>query len=94
MSSMPRDLAARHPAEVEPIAADLTRRGAGPGAETPLLDLATIHLRFSYRPVLYSRTQPGKAARLTPDRMLFVVVVVKGLAGFSLPTARTAAWPA
>jgi len=42
---MSRDLAAGQPAEVEPILADLTRRGAELGTKTPLLDLATIHLR-------------------------------------------------
>ena len=41
---MSRDLAAGQPTEVEPIVADLTRRGAELGAKTPLLDLATIHL--------------------------------------------------
>ena len=42
---MSRDLAAGQPTEVEPILADVTRRGAGLGTKTPLLDLATIHLR-------------------------------------------------
>jgi hypothetical protein len=36
---MSRDLAARQPTEVEPIPADLTRRGAELGRKTPLLDL-------------------------------------------------------
>jgi hypothetical protein len=33
------------PTEAKPILADLTRRGAELGTKTPLLDLATIHLR-------------------------------------------------
>ena len=38
--------------------------------------------------------RPDQQLACRPDRILFVVVVVKGLAGFSLPTARRAAWPA
>ena len=51
---MSRDLAAGQPTEVGPIVADLTRRGAEPGTKTPLLDLATIHLR-----VYNNRLRPG-----------------------------------
>jgi 2-dehydropantoate 2-reductase len=44
-SSMSRDLADGRPTEVEPVLADLASRGAALGQPTPLLDLATMHLR-------------------------------------------------
>jgi 2-dehydropantoate 2-reductase len=44
-SSMSRDLAEGRPVEVEPILADLASRGAALAEPTPLLDLATMHLR-------------------------------------------------
>lgn len=44
-SSMFRDLIEGRPVEVEPILADLAERGAALGVLTPLLDLATMHLR-------------------------------------------------
>jgi len=36
----------------------------------------------------------GAQALVRADRILFVVVVVKWLAGFSSPTAQTVAWAA
>ena len=44
-SSMSRDLADGRPVEVESVLADLASRGAALGVPTPLLDLATMHLR-------------------------------------------------
>jgi 2-dehydropantoate 2-reductase len=44
-SSMSRDLAEGRPVEVEPVLADLASRGAALAEPTPLLDLATMHLR-------------------------------------------------
>jgi 2-dehydropantoate 2-reductase len=44
-SSLSRDVAEGRPAEVEQVLADLARRGADHGIETPLLDLATMQLR-------------------------------------------------
>jgi 2-dehydropantoate 2-reductase len=44
-SSMSRDLADGRPVEVEPVLADLASRGSAFGVPTPLLDLATMHLR-------------------------------------------------
>ena len=45
-SSMSRDVAEGRPAEVEQVLADLARRGADYGIETPLFDLATMQLRI------------------------------------------------
>ena len=44
-SSMSRDLADGRPVEVESVLADLASRGSALGVPTPLLDLATMHLR-------------------------------------------------
>jgi 2-dehydropantoate 2-reductase len=44
-SSLSRDVADGRPAEVEEVLADLARRGAGHGINTPLFDLATMQLR-------------------------------------------------
>ncbi len=44
-SSMSRDLADGRPVEVESVLADLASRGSAFGVPTPLLDLATMHLR-------------------------------------------------
>jgi 2-dehydropantoate 2-reductase len=44
-SSMSRDLADGRPAEVESVLADLASRGSALAVPTPLLDLATMHLR-------------------------------------------------
>jgi 2-dehydropantoate 2-reductase len=44
-SSMSRDLADGRPVEVESVLADLASRGAALAVPTPLLDLATMHLR-------------------------------------------------
>ncbi len=44
-SSLYRDMAAGAPTEVEPILGDLTASARHLGIETPLLDLATLHLR-------------------------------------------------
>jgi 2-dehydropantoate 2-reductase len=44
-SSMFRDLTDGRPVEVEPVLADLAERGTALGVLTPLLDLATMHLR-------------------------------------------------
>jgi 2-dehydropantoate 2-reductase len=48
-SSMSRDLADGRPVEVEPVLADLASRGSALGVPTPLLDLATMHLRVYNR---------------------------------------------
>jgi 2-dehydropantoate 2-reductase len=48
-SSMYRDVEAGRPAEVEQILGDLTTRGRAQSVSTPLLDLATLHLRVYQR---------------------------------------------
>jgi 2-dehydropantoate 2-reductase len=48
-SSMYRDVEAGRPAEVEQILGDLTARGRAQSVSTPLLDLATLHLRVYQR---------------------------------------------
>jgi 2-dehydropantoate 2-reductase len=48
-SSMYRDVEAGRPAEVEQILGDLTARGRAQPVSTPLLDLATLHLRVYQR---------------------------------------------
>jgi hypothetical protein len=49
---------------------------------------------YAEHPDLRASLGDRKRAYGRPDRILFVVVVVKGLAGFSSLAARTAAWPA
>ncbi|CAM5670604.1 ketopantoate reductase family protein [Streptomyces narbonensis] len=49
--SLYRDLTAGHPTEVEHLFGDLTGRARGFGVATPLLDLATLHLRVHQRRV-------------------------------------------
>ena len=57
--------------------------------------LASRHgRRAPERAVLGGQRPCSTRAEVRADRMLFVVVVVRGLAGFCLPAARTAAWPA
>ena len=48
-SSMYRDVVAGRRTEVEHVLADLARRGRALGVATPLLDLATLHLRVRER---------------------------------------------
>ena len=48
-SSMYRDVEAGRPTEVEQILGDLTARGRAQSVSTPLLDLATLHLRVYQR---------------------------------------------
>ncbi|MFB7591655.1 ketopantoate reductase family protein [Streptomyces sp. NPDC056169] len=50
--SLYRDLAAGQPTEVEHLFGDLTDRARALGVATPLLDLATLHLRVHQRRVL------------------------------------------
>ncbi|MFD0147845.1 ketopantoate reductase family protein [Streptomyces sp. NPDC055721] len=50
--SLYRDLAAGHPTEVEHLFGDLTDRARALGVATPLLDLATLHLRVHQRRAL------------------------------------------
>ena len=47
--SLYRDLAAGRPTEVEHLFGDLTVRARALGVATPLLDLATLHLRVHQR---------------------------------------------
>ncbi|WP_328941263.1 ketopantoate reductase family protein [Streptomyces sp. NBC_00250] len=47
--SLYRDLTAGHPTEVEHLFGDLTTRARALGVATPLLDLATLHLRVHQR---------------------------------------------
>ncbi|HEX3825894.1 MAG TPA: ketopantoate reductase family protein [Sporichthyaceae bacterium] len=54
-SSMSRDVAQGRPTEVEHLLADLGRRGAEHGIRTPLLDLATMHLRVHNNRLLHGR---------------------------------------
>ncbi|MFE1903021.1 ketopantoate reductase family protein [Streptomyces gardneri] len=49
--SLYRDLTAGHPTEVEHLFGDLTGRARDFGVATPLLDLATLHLRVHQRRV-------------------------------------------
>ncbi|MFC7929281.1 ketopantoate reductase family protein [Streptomyces cinereoruber] len=49
--SLYRDLTAGHPTEVEHLFGDLTARARALGVATPLLDLATLHLRVHQRRV-------------------------------------------
>ncbi|MFD3665388.1 ketopantoate reductase family protein [Streptomyces sp. NPDC058659] len=49
--SLYRDLTAGHPTEVEHLFGDLTDRARAFGVATPLLDLATLHLRVHQRRV-------------------------------------------
>jgi 2-dehydropantoate 2-reductase len=53
-SSMYRDVVAERPTEVEHVFGDLVSRARALGVETPLLDLATLHLRVHER-----RVTPG-----------------------------------
>ncbi|MEU3478186.1 ketopantoate reductase family protein [Streptomyces sp. NPDC033754] len=50
--SLYRDLTAGHPTEVEHLFGDLTDRARALGVATPLLDLATLHLRVHQRRAL------------------------------------------
>ncbi|MFI9207905.1 ketopantoate reductase family protein [Streptomyces sp. NPDC053253] len=50
--SLYRDLTAGHPTEVEHLFGDLTDRARTLGVATPLLDLATLHLRVHQRRAL------------------------------------------
>ncbi|MEU2241094.1 ketopantoate reductase family protein [Streptomyces sp. NPDC018338] len=50
--SLYRDLTAGHPTEVEHLFGDLTDRARDLGVATPLLDLATLHLRVHQRRAL------------------------------------------
>ncbi|WP_260606731.1 ketopantoate reductase C-terminal domain-containing protein [Streptomyces sp. WAC08241] len=49
--SLYRDLTAGRPTEVEHLFGDLTARARALGVATPLLDLATLHLRVHQRRV-------------------------------------------
>ncbi|MFJ5932923.1 ketopantoate reductase family protein [Streptomyces sp. NPDC093071] len=55
--SLYRDLTSGHPTEVEHLFGDLTTRARTLGVQTPLLDLATLHLRVHQRRVAAVATE-------------------------------------